>query len=573
MSHFSTRPLTSDEYDLVVALANLSISGTNQGIAKTGATSLSNITFGSGAGGVTSVNNLTGAVTLTGMANQITISATNVFALASTITGLTSVTSTTFVGALTGNASTATALATGRTISITGDLAYTSGSFDGSGNVTGTGTLASIIVAGGPTGSATVAPIITYDAKGRLTVVSSATITPAVGSITGLGTGVATWLATPSSANLASALTDKTGTGVNVFGTAPTFTTSITLSTANIITDTTTGTKFGTATNQKIGFYNSTPIVQPTGDVITGLQNLGLMASATITATTNANLTGPITSVGNATSVASQTGTGSTFVMNTSPTLVTPNIGAATATTISMGTGVATGNVIFEAKTNQNSLYKMRLTNLDSAGASAFTSFGLENSQSTFAFFLMGGGNTGYSGANTIFFDMDSNFDMAFGTNATVRLTIKNTGDVQFAKTISNYNSVATTGWGVPAIYKSDRATAQTALKSLAAYTVGAADGSFLVSANVLVTASTLHNFTVTCTYTDEGNTSRTLTLQFSTVAGAFVTAITNAQGTVPYEGVPLHIRAKASTTITIASTGTFTTVTYNLEEFISQIS
>jgi hypothetical protein len=46
-------------------------------------------------------------------------------------------------------------------------------------------TLASIITAGGPTGSATVAPIITYDAKGRLTTVSSATITPAVGSLTG----------------------------------------------------------------------------------------------------------------------------------------------------------------------------------------------------------------------------------------------------------------------------------------------------------------------------------------------------------------------------------------------------
>lgn len=50
--------------------------------------------------------------------------------------------------------------------------------------------------------------------------------------------------------------------------------------------------------------------------------------------TTNANLTGPITSVGNATSVASQTGSGTTFVMDTSPTLVTPAIGAATATSI-----------------------------------------------------------------------------------------------------------------------------------------------------------------------------------------------------------------------------------------------
>ena len=46
------------------------------------------------------------------------------------------------------------------------------------------------------------------------------------------------------------------------------------------------------------------------------------------------NLTGPITSVGAATSIASQTGTGTTFVMNTSPTLVTPVLGVATATSI-----------------------------------------------------------------------------------------------------------------------------------------------------------------------------------------------------------------------------------------------
>jgi hypothetical protein len=46
------------------------------------------------------------------------------------------------------------------------------------------------------------------------------------------------------------------------------------------------------------------------------------------------NLTGPITSVGNATSIASQTGTGTTFVMSVSPTLTTPNIGVATATSV-----------------------------------------------------------------------------------------------------------------------------------------------------------------------------------------------------------------------------------------------
>lgn len=44
----------------------------------------------------------------------------------------------------------------------------------------------------------------------------------AIGSdVSGLGTGVATWLATPSSANLAAAVTDETGSGALVFGTSP----------------------------------------------------------------------------------------------------------------------------------------------------------------------------------------------------------------------------------------------------------------------------------------------------------------------------------------------------------------
>ena len=44
-------------------------------------------------------------------------------------------------GAVTGNATTATALATGRTIGMTGDVVWTSASFDGSGNVTGVAAL------------------------------------------------------------------------------------------------------------------------------------------------------------------------------------------------------------------------------------------------------------------------------------------------------------------------------------------------------------------------------------------------------------------------------------------------
>jgi hypothetical protein len=44
----------------------------------------------------------------------------------------------------------------------------------------------------------------------------------AISNVTGLGTGVETFLATPSSSNLASAVTDETGTGALVFGTSPT---------------------------------------------------------------------------------------------------------------------------------------------------------------------------------------------------------------------------------------------------------------------------------------------------------------------------------------------------------------
>jgi hypothetical protein len=47
----------------------------------------------------------------------------------------------TVTAALSGNSTTATALATGRTIGMTGDVVWTSASFDGSGNVTGTATI------------------------------------------------------------------------------------------------------------------------------------------------------------------------------------------------------------------------------------------------------------------------------------------------------------------------------------------------------------------------------------------------------------------------------------------------
>ena len=63
------------------------------------------------------------------------------------------------------------------------------------------------------------------------------------------------------------------------------------------------------------------------------------------------NLTGPITSVGAATSIASQTGTGTKFVVDTSPTLVTPVLGVATATSINATTIPSTKTLVVTTDT------------------------------------------------------------------------------------------------------------------------------------------------------------------------------------------------------------------------------
>ncbi len=79
-------------------------------------------------------------------------------------------------GALTGNADTATKLATGRTIAISGDATYTSAAFDGSSNVTGALTLANSGVTANNYGSSTAIPVVTVDAKGRVTAATTAAI-------------------------------------------------------------------------------------------------------------------------------------------------------------------------------------------------------------------------------------------------------------------------------------------------------------------------------------------------------------------------------------------------------------
>jgi len=156
---------------------------------------------------------------------------------------------------ISGNAGSATILATARTIgTLTGDATSAGSSFDGSANNTNAVTLATVNANVGSFGSATATGTFTVNAKGLITAASSTTVTPAVGSITGLGTGIATALA---------ANTGSAGAPVLFNGALGT-------------------PSSGVATN------------------LTGTAS-GLTAG---TVTTNANLTGVVTSVGNATAIA-----------------------------------------------------------------------------------------------------------------------------------------------------------------------------------------------------------------------------------------------------------------------------
>jgi hypothetical protein len=174
-----------------------------------------------------------------------------------------------------------------------------------------------------------VTPALGTPASGVLT---NATGLPISTGVSGLGSGVATFLATPSSANLAGALTDETGSGAAVFATSPTLVTPALGTPSALVGTNITGTAAGLTA----------------GNV-----------------TTNANLTGAVTSVGNATSLGSfssanlaaaltdETGSGAAVFAN-SPTLVTPALGTPSALVGTNITGTAAGLTAGNVTTNAN---------------------------------------------------------------------------------------------------------------------------------------------------------------------------------------------------------------------------
>lgn len=146
-------------------------------------------------------------------------------------------------------------------------------------------------------------------------VLTSATGLPVSTGISGLGAGIATFLATPSSSNLAAAVSNESGSNVLVFSDSPTLITP-NLGTPSVITLT-----------------NGTGL-----PISTGVSGLGTGVATFLGSTpTSANL---------ATLVTDETGTGS-LVFATTPTLVTPILGLATGTSVmlSANIGAAAGNV------------------------------------------------------------------------------------------------------------------------------------------------------------------------------------------------------------------------------------